>query len=179
MTPIAQEFDDEYSQTLYPCTSEIKNQKQLIVRSLDANDSSLYEYAVSFRVKKWVNVSLSVLVLPFDATGYDEIDKVLVRRNVMITVVTSPLNRKSRPTYARWGYVDKCPTYMPDLTCFSLSNYLAFFGPDPGLLMRNSIKLGLKGYPYLYSRSTATTILSTDDCVFCLYTRLERDCGTL
>ncbi|CAJ0956807.1 unnamed protein product, partial [Mesorhabditis belari] len=138
-------------------------------------------------------ISLSVLVLPFDATGYDEIDKVLVRRNVMITVVTSPLNRKAKSDDVRvylnptgldqhtrdGGYVDKCPTYMPDLTCFSLSNYLAFFGPDPGLLMRNSIKLGLKGYPYLYSRSTATTILSTDDCVFCLYTRLERDCGTL
>ncbi|CAJ0933964.1 unnamed protein product, partial [Mesorhabditis belari] len=146
LMPIGQQFPNDYSQVLYFCTMKVGKQREIFVSSINTTFNDRLDYAISFRVQQWVNVSMSVLVFPASASPHlEQIDQILVRRNV-------------------------------DLTCLFLGHYLAFFGSDPGLLMKNPIKLGLgSAYQTLRSRASVTTIFTTDDCTFCLYTRTENE----
>ncbi|CAJ0918776.1 unnamed protein product, partial [Mesorhabditis belari] len=171
--------NDQLGGYFYRSSSQMIDQTELVIAMTDAlpkND----DFAISFRVRQWVNVSKKIFVFPgipsnnqFNGDGYF---KVFVNEGVIATVLPNPDNYN----YGAWDggpvtvqsavkSVTKCPYFWQNITCPAETTYSIFSGSDPGNKM-DSTNLLLKadGDILVTTRTTASTIFTNDACSFCL-----------
>ncbi|CAJ0954304.1 unnamed protein product, partial [Mesorhabditis belari] len=171
--PFASKSNDRQAKGYFSTTSlTIANKSAFYLRHNP--DVHNVEYAVSFRVKEWVNDTRQVLVIP-GLQSQDELFYVLVKPKSLVTVVSNPNTYKTSDTFV-YPFImmapsnESCPLFQGSITCPPTTIYSSFVGADPGYSLNSDHHLADEraGAFKAYITSTAGTMFPNEDCGFCL-----------
>ncbi|CAJ0943511.1 unnamed protein product, partial [Mesorhabditis belari] len=171
----------KFEKVLYFCTMRISATETISVNP--RNEAVNMEYAISFRVEKWVDHKKKVLVVPMSSNNsfniFEEADNViLINEETIAVFVVSPSSYERSHTGPRTSFevfwtaqeFRQCPLYQEDLKCRQNTKFSFFAGSDPGLAKYNAYHLADVTYTTVAAydlRISVFTILVNQSCAFC------------
>ncbi|CAJ0940072.1 unnamed protein product, partial [Mesorhabditis belari] len=169
-------YTPKLDQQLYLCSMRVEKEGMIKVEAKENVTLLGLQFALSFRVTKWVNDSQKAFVIPASLHIYTP-EVVFIPRGYLPTLVANP--DLSSPGYfgslvalytsgGSRNVVD-CKNFEPDITCTDNTRYSAYYGSDPGLTKDEKDNLmDIGPEKNIYSRTTSTSIFANQLCSFCL-----------
>ncbi|CAJ0926176.1 unnamed protein product, partial [Mesorhabditis belari] len=158
----------------YASSFKIENETLLTVRP---NEKVKSNYAISFRVRQWVNETQKILVLP--GTTRHLIYEVLIKSGVTATIVPNPKTYFSsenlRGPLTKQTPVDHqiesktCSFFQSNITCSTQKLYQIYAGSDPGIAKNpKHLLIETESGTSIDSRNSASSVFTRNQCNFCL-----------
>ncbi|CAJ0935023.1 unnamed protein product, partial [Mesorhabditis belari] len=132
-------YTSDLIKQLYPCSMRLEQKRAVIVEAKEGHTEFVdVQYALSFRVSKWINESQKAFVVPASFSTYIPEMVLIPKDYVGIVVTNGDLSRLDGPfvmMYPSAGsrLVAQCNNLKEDITCIDSARYSMFFGSAPGL----------------------------------------------